>query len=95
MRLYGVEALEMFAEGYSLEAEVAQAVLKEGALTLEDYWVRRSARARFSPDGGVSVLAPAARAMAPLLGWTPEEEARQVATCRALRAKEMAAASGG
>ncbi|MEI6453967.1 MAG: glycerol-3-phosphate dehydrogenase C-terminal domain-containing protein, partial [Actinomycetes bacterium] len=50
------------------------AVLHEGALTLEDYWVRRSARAWFDADGGLGALAPAAEAMAGLLGWSDSRE---------------------
>src|SRR5262249_23705276 len=74
-----------------LAAEARHAVLKEGAVTLEDYWVRRSARARFDLDGGVSALRPAADAMAPLLGWSAAECDRQIGRCMAVRATERAA----
>jgi glycerol-3-phosphate dehydrogenase len=66
-------------------------VLAEGALTLEDYWVRRSGRAWFELDAGLSALAPAAQAMAPLLGWSAAEVDRQVAACVAIQDADMAA----
>ncbi len=70
--------------------EAAYAVTYEGALTLEDYWVRRSARAWFDLDAGLSALAPAADAMAPLLGWSEPRRAAEVATCHAMRARDLA-----
>lgn len=90
-RLYGTEAFEVAAGGGGPAAEAEHAVLKEGALTLEDVWVRRSARARFDDDGGTAALEPAAARMAELLDWSPEEQARQIETCRAARTAEMAA----
>jgi glycerol-3-phosphate dehydrogenase len=66
-------------------------VLREGAVTLEDYWVRRSARARFDLDGGLSSLRPAAAAMAPLLGWSEVDVAREIAHCENVRKAECAA----
>ena len=89
-RLYGGEAKEVFAKVIGVEAEVEFAVTHEGALTLEDYWVRRSARARFAADGGVSILEPASEWMGALLGWSAAERARQVEACLAKRAREMA-----
>ena len=88
MMLYGDEA-EGLASG-GIAAEARHAVTKEAALTLEDYWVRRSARARFDLDGGLAALQPAAAAMAPLLGWSDAEITRQIDACRALRKTEMA-----
>jgi glycerol-3-phosphate dehydrogenase len=90
-RLYGSEATEILASGGDLRAEVEFAVLCEGALTLEDYWVRRSARARFDVAGGVNCLVPAAAVMAELLNWPKEESDRQVRACLATRELEMAA----
>ena len=81
--LYGSEAEAVAADGGDVAAEARHAVLAEGALTLEDYWVRRSARAWFGEAGGVAALAPAAAAMAPLLGWSAADQARQSAACRA------------
>ena len=69
--LYGTEAVTLVNGGVPHEAR--HAVLKEGAMTLEDYWVRRSARARFDLDSGIAALQPAADAMAPLLGWSAAE----------------------
>jgi glycerol-3-phosphate dehydrogenase len=86
--LYGAEA-EQVRDGVAAEAR--HAILKEGALTLEDYWVRRSARARFDLDNGLAALRPAADAMAPLLGWSEAERDRQIGVCKALRAAERAA----
>jgi glycerol-3-phosphate dehydrogenase len=87
LMLYGAEALTLTG---GVADEARHAVLKEGALTLEDYWVRRSARARFDLDAGLAALQPAADAMAPLLGWSTAECARQVDACRAIRAAERA-----
>jgi glycerol-3-phosphate dehydrogenase len=80
--LYGSEA-EAVGDGGA--AEAAHAVLHEGALTLEDYWVRRSARAWFDLDPAFPALGAAAEAMAPLLDWSAEERRRQIDHCRALR----------
>ncbi len=88
-RLYGSEAAAVVADGATIEAEARWAVLREGALTLEDYWVRRSARARFDHEGGMAALAPAASAMGDVLGWSPVERASQIDACRAARASEM------
>ncbi len=87
--LYGSEALTIFAQEKGLAAEVRHAVLAEGALTLEDYWVRRSARARFDEQGGLADLEPTAAIMGPLLGWTDAEKMRQVRSCRQTRMDEM------
>ncbi|HEY2179943.1 MAG TPA: glycerol-3-phosphate dehydrogenase C-terminal domain-containing protein, partial [Caulobacteraceae bacterium] len=85
--LYGAEAP---AVGAGPAAEAAWAVVNEGALTLEDYWVRRGGRAWFDPDGGMGALEPAAAAMAPLLGWTAERAAEEIAACQRRREVDMA-----
>jgi glycerol-3-phosphate dehydrogenase len=90
-RLYGSEAERVVADGADVAAEARWAVLHEGALTLEDYWVRRSARARFDDDGGTAALEPAAAALGESLGWDSSERSRQAAACRAARAREMSA----
>ncbi len=90
-QLYGSEAPEVFAEEEGPAAEAEFAVTKEGALTLEDYWVRRSARARFDEEGGIGALGPAAARMAGLLGWTDAERARHIEDCKERRAREMQA----
>ena len=87
-QLYGSEALAIVEAG-GLPAEVAHAVTAEGALTLEDYWVRRSARARFDLDGGMGILEEAGRVMGELMGWSEEEQREQIEECRTLRAAEM------
>jgi glycerol-3-phosphate dehydrogenase len=69
--------------------QAAYAVTHEGALTLEDYWVRRSARAWFDLDAGMAALEPAAQAMAPLLGWSDARQAEEIAACRAIHARDM------
>jgi len=90
-RLVGLYGAEAPAVGVGAAAEAAHAVTAEMALTLEDYWARRSARAWFDEAGGLAALAPAARAMAPLLGWSQAEEARQIAHCVAIHERDMAA----
>ncbi|HXV00119.1 MAG TPA: glycerol-3-phosphate dehydrogenase/oxidase [Caulobacteraceae bacterium] len=89
-RRVGLWGGEAPAVGAGAAAEAAFAVLSEGALTLEDYWVRRGGRAWFDPDGGLSALAPAAAAMAPLLGWSGERVAEEIAACRRRREADMA-----
>lgn len=91
VQLYGSEAPEAVG-GPAVEAR--RAVLLEGALALEDYWVRRSARAWFDPDAGIGALAPAAEAMGELLGWSDDEQRRQIAACRAIHAVSMAFQTG-
>ncbi len=88
-RLYGSEALDIFAQGHGPAVEAAFAVKNEGALTLEDYWVRRSSRIYFDENGGLASLEPAADTMAELLGWNEEEKRAQLEHCRAKRSKEM------
>jgi glycerol-3-phosphate dehydrogenase len=85
--LYGAEAELVAADGGDAAAEARHAVTREGAVSLEDWWVRRSARAWFDPD--LAALAPGAAAMAGLLGWSPDETARQIAACEAVRARNL------
>ena len=89
--LYGAEAPAIAADGGDITAEARHAVLAEGALALEDYWVRRSARAWFAKDGGLGDLASAGDAMGHLLGWDDAERARQIAACRTIHDRDMAA----
>jgi glycerol-3-phosphate dehydrogenase len=89
VRLYGTEAGDVAELGANVTAEVHQAVLREGAVMLEDYWVRRSARARFDPDGGLAALNDAATAMAALLGWSDARRAAQLEHCARMRESEM------
>lgn len=80
--LYGDEANEIWIAGGDVAAEAIRAVTHEGAASLEDYWVRRSARAWFDEGAGLAALAPAAEAMAALLGWDDATKAAQIAHCR-------------
>lgn len=80
-RLYGDEANEIVIAGGDIAAEAARAVTHEGAATLEDYWVRRSARAWFDEGAGLAALASAAAAMGALLGWDDAMTAAQIAHC--------------
>jgi glycerol-3-phosphate dehydrogenase len=80
--LYGAEALALAEAGGGPAVEARHAVLHEGALTLEDYWVRRSGRAWFDHKGGMDALAPAAAEMAGLLGWSAARTADQIEACR-------------
>jgi glycerol-3-phosphate dehydrogenase len=64
-----------------LKAEVCQAVQREGALRLEDYWARRSSRAWFDEGAGLPVLHESATAMAELLGWDDNRKAIEIENC--------------
>lgn len=88
-RLYGSEALTLFSEKSGPAVEAEYAVLTEGALTLEDYWVRRSARSNFDDNGGMAALQPAAEVMGNLLNWSESEKKQQIERCRERRQKEM------
>ena len=88
--LYGSEASAIADAGGDPAAEARHAVLHEGALTLEDWWVRRSGRAWFDRGGGMDALAPAAAEMAGLLGWSAAQIARQVETCRKIHTDTLA-----
>ena len=100
-RLYGTEGADLIGdtgEGTLLKAEVCQAVQREGALRLEDYWARRSSRAWFDEGAGLPVLYEAAAAMAELLGWDDNRKALEVENCleidRASRAGFSSAVTG-
>ncbi len=84
VRLYGDEAAAIVADGGGVAAEARHAVTHEGALMLEDYWVRRSARAWFDERAGLDSLTPAAQAMSTLLGWSDAERERQIELCRSI-----------
>lgn len=89
-RLYGDEAAGIAADGGDVAAEARHAVTCEGAQTLEDYWVRRSARAWFDERAGLDALEPAALAMSGLLGWSNAEREHQVDSCRAIEKNSRA-----
>ena len=84
-RLYGAEAPSLLGgtgDDELVKAEVQHAVQKEGALRLEDYWVRRSSRAWFDEGAGLPVLYGAAAAMSELLGWDDNRKAMEIENCR-------------
>ena len=84
-RLYGAEArglIKSMGKEELVKAEVQQAVQKEGALRLEDYWARRSSRAWFDEGAGLPVLSQAASAMAELLRWDETRKAMEIENCR-------------
>ena len=85
--LYGSEAGDVTG---GPAAEARHAVTHEGALTLEDCWVRRAAHAWFDADAGAAALHPAADAMAALLGWDAARTAAEIAVCQS---HQLAAAS--
>jgi glycerol-3-phosphate dehydrogenase len=88
--LYGSEAPEI-VDG--VEAEVRHAIRAEGALTLTDVWVRRTARAWFTLEPVGPTLERAAVVMGELLGWSPSERSRQVAECAGHHTDTFAALS--
>ncbi len=94
-RLIGLYGAAAPARTGGAAIEATHAVQNEGALTLEDYWVRRSGRAWFDDDGGLAALEPAARAMAPLLGWDAARTEAEIAGCRARRVADLAEVSDG
>jgi glycerol-3-phosphate dehydrogenase len=91
--LYGAEAFGIAEAGGGVAVEATHAVLAEGALRLEDYWVRRSSRAWFEGDTADTSIEAAAGAMAPLLGWSQARRESEIAACRAIRAAALASAS--
>lgn len=76
-------------------AEVVYAARSEGALHLEDVLHRRLRLAFEVPDRGIAAAEPAARLVAPVLGWDAErtraEIARFVAAVEARLRAEAAA----
>ncbi len=73
----------VLAEGLSggddyLAAEVVYAVSHEGARHLDDVLTRRTRISIETWDRGVSAAVPAAALMAPLLGWSDEQQRKEV-----------------
>ncbi|MEZ5382014.1 MAG: glycerol-3-phosphate dehydrogenase/oxidase [Microthrixaceae bacterium] len=87
--LYGSEAAEVVADGGDVAAEVRQAVCREGALRLEDYWVRRGARAWFTQQPVGGSLDAAAAEMGSLLGWDDARRQAEVARCRGIHQRSL------
>ena len=90
VRLYGAEAPLVLSEQDPVHGEVEQAVRREGAVLLEDWWVRRAARAWF--DNEEAALLRGAARFAVLLGWDDARTAREIACCRAAVAHVHASA---
>lgn len=90
VELYGSEACDVDNAGGDVAAEARHAVLREGALRLEDYWVRRSVRALYDPDAGLSTLEAASREMGKLLGWSETRRGDEVTECRARHERDNA-----
>jgi len=95
---YGTEAFALAERGAEplvpgspiLAAEVDWAVRVEGALSLEDVHYRRTRAALYHPEAREAGLAPTARHLARLLGWSPEREASELAGVRARMAADLA-----
>ena len=79
--LYGSEAAAVACRGGDLTAEIDHAIAAEGALTLTDYWVRRSARAWFTLEPVGGGLTQAASIMADRLGWSAGRRDGELAEC--------------
>ncbi len=94
-QLYGAEALDLFAQDSGPAVEAAFAVKTEGAVLLEDYWIRRSARSYFDDNNGLDALIPASEKMAGLLGWTEEYRKQQVDACKNKRDATLAVLEQG
>ena len=77
-RLYGAEAVQVAAHDVVV-GEVEQALTREGAICLEDWWVRRAARAWF--DNEPAALQRGADEFAARLGWSDVRKAAEIARC--------------
>ena len=94
--LYGAEAGAVLQRGASplapgattVVGEVSWAVEVDGAVTLEDVFVRRTRSAWYAADPG-SLVEPMADLMQPLLGWSDVETAKQVAGARERLAADL------
>jgi glycerol-3-phosphate dehydrogenase len=89
-RLYGGEADAVLPDGDAISGEVRQAVRREGALTLADYWFRRSGRAFFDEHRDGSLEA-ASQAMQGLMGWSEPTRLAEVERCRQLCRRSLEA----
>jgi len=63
-------------------AEVPHAIQHEMALTLCDFLIRRTHIIYEEPHQGLDIAPEVARRMGAILGWSPEEEVRQLAAYR-------------
>jgi glycerol-3-phosphate dehydrogenase len=71
-----------------LRAEVVHAAAYEGARHLDDVLTRRTRVSIETWDRGLAAAEPAARLMAPVLGWTAEQVVREIEHYRARVAAE-------
>jgi glycerol-3-phosphate dehydrogenase len=98
-RALGVRAESVTREVPLLDApppageEAAYACTHEGTLHLDDFLERRTRLALIAPDRGLSSAAPAAAAMAGVLGWSRERERAEVDAWHARVAARRAAES--
>ena len=76
-----------------LRAEAVWAVREEMACTLEDVLARRTRAQLKSREATAGAVEEVAALVAPLLGWSPDETATQIATYRGLLERERAAVS--
>lgn len=90
VRLYGDEVFGVVEAGGDLSAEIHQAVTREGALRLQDYWARRSARAWFSNAGGQQELERASNIMGDLLGWSSDRKTLECDACKEIHQGSLA-----
>jgi glycerol-3-phosphate dehydrogenase len=96
VRLHGTQARELARAGVQelapgvLASEVAFAVEKEGAATLEDLLYRRLRTALYAGSQREAVVQPAAERMAQLLGWDAARTAAEIARARAQHAADLA-----
>lgn len=76
-----------------LRAEIAYAVTHEGALHLDDLMMRRTRMVYEYIEEASAALAEVAEVAAPLLGWTPETAAEEIAGYRVRVAADAEAAT--
>ena len=84
-------AVEVLPGSGYIKAEVLYAATHEGARTLVDILARRLRLAMESSDHGLSVIQELAQLVAPTLGWSSEDIAREVFNYEKYIATEMAA----
>jgi len=87
---YGSEAINIARANNRLHAEVTQAVQVEGALTLEDYWMRRSSRALFDYGAGLPILSEAANIMGDFYNWSESRRDSEIKICESIHNKNLA-----
>ena len=75
-----------------VRAEVLHAAREEMALTLDDVLTRRIPARWLAADASAAAAEHVAALLAPELGWSDDEQARQVASYRAAVATDLAAA---